>query len=287
MLCPPSPNCNLRPDRVIVAEMQGSGNDQSSISIAADNAFDAGAVVIAANGNNGPNASTVNTPANAHKVIGVGNYDVQTLAQITSQSRGPAPDNRIKPDIQAPTNTETASNASDTALRVFTGTSGATPYAAGSAALVRNFLRGTSSTIDPGQVYAFLILSGQRTYPFDNTTGAGRLVLPTNGTAWWGKVSVGAGATVDILLNVSGGSPNTLDAALWWPETATQSHNDIDLRLVDPSGISQEASISAPSVFERARVAGSVTPGTWKLRLSGFSVPSGPQTVYWAAHVRH
>ena len=114
-----------------MAEMQGGGSDTSAISTAADSAFDAGAVVIAANGNNGPNSSTVNTPANAHKVIGVGNFDVQTLSQIQSQSRGPAPDNRFKPDIQAPTNTETASNSSDSALRVFGGTSGATPYAAG------------------------------------------------------------------------------------------------------------------------------------------------------------
>jgi hypothetical protein len=273
-------------DRVIVAEMQGSGNDQSSISLAGDAAFDAGAVVIAANGNNGPNAGTVNTPANAHKVIGVGNYDVQTLAQILSQSRGAAPDGRIKPDIQAPTNTETASSASDTALRVFTGTSGATPYAAGAAWLVRTFLRGTSFSIDPGQVYSFLILSGQQPYPFDNTTGAGRLILPTNGQAWWGKVSVGNQATVDIQLSISGASSNTLDAALWWPETATQAHNDIDVRLVDPGGTIQDASVSFSSVFERARVAGPVAAGTWKLRLRGFSVPAGPQTVYWAAHVR-
>ena len=44
-------------DRVIVAEMQGSGSDVSTISVAADNAFDAGAVIIAANGNFGPNPS--------------------------------------------------------------------------------------------------------------------------------------------------------------------------------------------------------------------------------------
>jgi serine protease AprX len=135
-------------DRVIVAEMQGGGDDLSAISRAADAAFDAGAVVIAANGNNGPSASTVNTPANAHRVIGVGNFDVQTQNQVTSQSRGPAPDGRFKPDIQAPTNTETASNAFDTAFRSFGGTSGATPYAAGAAALLRNWLRGSSFSID-------------------------------------------------------------------------------------------------------------------------------------------
>jgi hypothetical protein len=273
-------------DRVIVAEMQGGGNEQSSISLAADNAFNAGAVVIAANGNNGPNAGTVNSPANAHKVIGVGNFDVRSLAQIGSQSRGPTSDNRFKPDIQTPTNTETASNASNTALRVFTGTSGATPYAGGAAALVRNFLRGTSSSIDPGQVYSFLILAGQTPYPFNNTSGAGRLVLPTNGNAWWGKVTVTNGGTVDIPLGIGGASPNTFDAALWWPETATQAHNDIDLSLIRPDNTVATSSISSPSVFERVRVAGSVAPGTWKVRLRGFSVPTGSQTVYWAAHVR-
>lgn len=271
-------------DRVIVAEMQGGGSDTSSISTAADNAFDAGAVIIAANGNNGPGASTVNTPANAHKVIGVGDFDVQTLAQINGQSRGPAPDNRFKPDIQAPTQTETASSASDTAFKSsFGGTSGATPYASGAAALLRNWLRGGSGSIDPGQVYAQLILSGQQPYPFNNTSGAGPLRLPTDGFGWWGKVSIGNGATLDIPISISGGSPNTFDGALWWPETAAQAHNDIDLSLIDPSGAVRASSVSINSVFERARVSGSLASGTWILRIRGYSVPAGPQTVYWTA----
>ena len=284
-------------DRVIVAEMQGSGSDTGTISTAADNAFDAGAVIIAANGNNGPGASTVNEPAIAHKVIGVGNFDVQSGNQVASQSRGPAPDNRFKPDIQAPTNTETASNGcgwqqncttggSDTAFGSFGGTSGATPYAAGAAALLRNWLRGTSFSIDPGQVYAQLILSGQQPYPFNNTSGAGPLQLPTDGWAWWGKVTVTNGATIDIPIGISGGSPNTLDAALWWPETPAQSHNDVDLSLVDAVGSTRDSSISISSVFERARVPGPVATGTWKIRIRGYNVPTGSQTVYWAAHVR-
>ena len=85
--------------------MQSGQNATGSISTAADNAFDAGAVIIAANGNNGPGAATVNAPAIAHKVIGVGNYDVQTQVQIASQSRGAAADNRdcdTKPDEPVP-----------------------------------------------------------------------------------------------------------------------------------------------------------------------------------------
>jgi serine protease AprX len=271
-------------DRVIVAEMQGSGNDLSTISQAADKAFDAGSVIIAANGNNGPASGTVNTPANAHKAIGVGNFDVQTLTQITSQSRGPAPDGRIKPDIQAPTNTETASNASDTAFRIFTGTSGATPYAAGAAALSRNFLLSIQSPIDPGQVYAYLILSGQQAFPFNNTSGAGRLRLPTDGVVFFGKVSVTNGTFVDIPLNIGAGF-NLFGGALWWPESASPGiHNDVDLHLVNPNGVEVATSLDVPSVFEKVQVTGAIAPGTWTLRINGFSVPGGSQTVFWAAH---
>ncbi|WP_045235316.1 S8 family peptidase [Deinococcus pimensis] len=271
-------------DRVIVAEMQSGGDDLSSISTAADNAFDAGAVVIAANGNFGPGAGTVSSPANAHRVLGIGALDVVTLAQQDYQGRGPTRDNRYKPDLQAPTNTETASSASDTARRVFGGTSGSTPYGAGAAALMRNWLRGSAGTIDPGQVYAHLILSGQRPWPFDNTVGAGRIRLPTGGVAFWGKVTLGPSGVVDIPIPVGSAGWTAVEGALWWPERATGVHNDVDLQLVDPSGAVRASSTSAVSVFERARAAGPVGTGTWKLRIRAYSV-SGSQDVYWGGRL--
>ncbi len=274
-------------DRVIVAEMQDVSDDLGSISQAADAAYNAGAVVIAANGNNGPNARTVNAPANAHRVIGVGAFDVQSGNLEGYQSRGPTRDSRFKPDIQAPTNTESASSASDTAVQSFGGTSGATPYGAGAAALLRNWLRGNSGSIDPGQVYAQMILSGQKPYPFDNDIGAGHLRLPTDGWAWWGKTNVNNHDQIDIPISIGSGI-SRLDAALWWPEfvfrilwITIDPHNDIDLRLVDPAGTTRAFSISTNSVFERARVSGGIAAGTWKLRISGFNVPAGPQAVYW------
>lgn len=278
-------------DRVIVAEMQGTGSHWSSISRAADNAFESGAVVIAANGNNGPNASTVNTPANAHKVIGIGNYDVQTQNPIISQSRGPSPDNRFKPDVRFPTNTETASSAGVAAFQIFGGTSGATPYAGATAALIRNFMRGNRGSIDPGKVYAFIINSGQNPYPFNNDIGAGDLELPLNGYAWWGKVHISDGQTIEIPINVSQKNRNTFDAAIWWPEELIElirfspvidGHDDIDLRIVDPNGTVRNASISIPSVFERVRYRGNVATGTWKVRINGYEVRD-TQTVYWVA----
>jgi hypothetical protein len=280
-------------DRVIVGEIQANQGNNGSISQAADAAFDAGAAVIAANGNFGPNASTVRSPGNAHRAIGVGNLDVQTLDQVNSQGRGPTSDGRIKPDIQAPTNTRTASNASDTALQVFSGTSGATPYAAGAATLLRNFLRTTFGTTDPGQVYAQMILSG-RERTFTNTRGTGLLRMPTNGFAFVGNVNIGHGQNIDIPIPVGSGI-RAIEAALWWPEHvvrftsnfpffAIEGHNDVDLRIISPAGATRASSLSVNSVFERAGVSGSpLAQGTWRLRISGFSVPHTPQRVYWTA----
>lgn len=266
-------------DSVIVAELQIPETEQSNLSKAADAAFDAGIAVIAANGNQGPTAGSVRAPANAHKALGVGAVDVQTLALVNNQGRGPTADQRIKPDIQAPTNTETAGAASDTALQVHGGTSGSAPYAGGVAALFQNWLGASGS---PGQVYAFMILSGQRT-AIDNNYGAGLIVMPTGGSVSRGSVSIAAGQTIDIPLVISG-TVSRLDGALWWPETAAQAHNNVNLYVIAPDG-TQYSSLQVGSVFERARATGSFS-GTWKLRIHGFSVPAGPQTVFWAAHSR-
>lgn len=282
-------------DRVIVAEMQAYEGITGAIATAADNAFNQGAVVIAANGNcalndactsgtGTPRWQTVRSPALAHKVIGVGAYDVQTLATPDYQSRGPTSDYRIKPDIQAPTNTETASSASNTGLRVFGGTSGSTPYAAGGAALLKNRLSSYGTT-EPGHTYARMILSGNKVYPFDNIEGGGDLVLPTNSWATWGKVSVYSGSVIDIPINVGSGKTK-LEAALWWPEGATEAHDDVDLYIIDPSGTQRSSSISSPSVFEHAKYSGSLAVGTWKIRIKGYSVPSGPQLTYWTVDLK-
>lgn len=272
-------------DRVIVAEMQAVESETGTIATAADKAFDAGAMVIAANGNNGPNAGTVNSPAIAHKVIGVGAYDVQSLTTYSGQSRGAAPDGRNKPDLQAPTNTETASRTSNTALHTFGGTSGATPYAAGAAALQLNWLKKHGAS-DPGQAYARLLIEGNKPWCcYDDTEGSGDLKLAVCGVAYWGKTSIsGTGSTVSVSINVPSGKRD-FEAALWWPEGASEAHDDIDVHLYDPSGTERAKGYSALSVFEVARVSGPLTAGTWTLKVKGYSVASGPQSVYWTADV--
>jgi subtilisin family serine protease len=289
-------------DKVIVAEIEEGGAEHGPISLAANAAFDAGAVVVAANGNFGPNPGSVSEPASASRVLGVGDFDVSDVTGSPSftQGRGPTVDKRIKPDVQAPTNTETASNGcvrhkdcrryqNDGAILRFDATSGATPYAAGAAALLRNLVASARRTndVEPGIVYALMILSGQKAdiKKLDNSNdrGAGPLRLPTNGTLFWGAVSVKEGETIGVPIPIHVPSPQRiLDAALWWPEDAG-SHNDIDLSIVDPKGVERAASRSVPSVFERARFQGSMND-IWHIRIEGrsFFPGSGPQKVYFA-----
>ncbi|MCH7667350.1 MAG: S8 family serine peptidase [Acidobacteria bacterium] len=272
-------------DKVLVGEIQASESETGTIATAADNAYDTGVIIVSANGNFGPNSSTVRSPGIAHKVLGVGGFMTDGGAQYVNQGRGPATDGRFKPDIQTPTWSETASNTSDTALGVFTGTSGATPYASAAAMLARNWLR-QFGTFDNGQTYAFMILYGQNEWPYDNTVGAGPLEMATNGWAWWGKVGVTHNMTIDIPINVGAGKQN-FDVALWWPESAAQAHNDIDIHLIDPSGVERSRGYSGVSIFERAGAGGALQVGTWTVRLRGFDVNTGSQTVYWAAHIRN
>lgn len=278
---------------VILAEIQATGANGGAVETAADAAFDAGFMVIAPNGNQGEGgtvAGSVTSPARAQKTIGIGALAVQGLVQYSDQSLGPASDDRIKPDIQAPTNTETASNVSNSAFRIHTGTSGAAPYAAGAAALMRNWAWQNIFSVDPGQIYSALIVSGQRTgAQINNMAGTGLIKLPNGGTLWLGKVSIVDGQMIDIPLTIPGATTWTLfDGALWWPEPLGQEdHNDIDLYLVDPFPTELANSVLVESVFERARVSSFfLFPGTtWTLRIRGYDVPEGPQTVYWAAYI--
>jgi serine protease AprX len=276
-------------DSVIVYEMQANEPETGVIATAADNAYNNLRIInIAANGNFGPAPSTVRSPAIAHKVIGVGAYNVEspTTPVAAFSGRGPATDGRFKPDITAPTDTETASAASATAMQSFGGTSGATPYAGGAAMLLRNWLR-LFGTFDNGQVYSQIIEAGQRPWPFDNNEGAGALQLITCAGAFWGKASVAStGAVIEIPLGIAPPRDQGFEAALWWPESASESHDDIDLKLINPAGAVVASSLSGVSVFERLRVADSLATGTWKLRIEGFSVTSAPQTVYWSADAR-
>lgn len=273
-------------DRVIAVQVGLiSTNSFDSLALAADAAFDSGAVVVVPAGSVGP---TVASPAIAHKALGIGFTFIRAAGPHPSSARGPTPDGRIKPDVHAPSNTETASGLNDNVLTVFDGSSGATPYAAGAAALLRNWLK-QFGAIDPGQVYAQMILSGRRTGPVNNVNGAGLLALPVYGTTWWGKTDVSTAETIELKLGVDAGM-TALDAALWWPEGRdpapglAEQHSDIDLRLIDPAGVVRAAGLSFTSIWERVRVTGPLMPGVWTLQIYGYRTSLPARTVYWTAY---
>lgn len=286
----------------------------SIVLVAANNAFDVGAVVVAPVGNL---RAEVFAPAFGRRIIASGALNARTtgakatrritLEQFDQQGFGPTPDGRHKPDIQTPTDLWAAGNCarrntpescSDTALIRYEMTSGAAPYAAAAASLLRNFLVLASDDrhVDPGHVYAHTILSGQRTYPFTDSTGAGLIQLPPlDGTRWWGDVTLSASQVVDIPLKaVDGISVDTLDAALWWPNpeqyvSYTAPGNDIDLELIDPRGVVRGSSTTVRNAFERTRAVArgrDRVEGDWTLRVRANMIHSDSQTVYWAAHGR-
>jgi serine protease AprX len=121
----------------------GACDGTDALSEACDAAVAAGVAVIVAAGNAGPNPRTVGSPGCARQVITIGaSTDDDTIA--TFSSRGPTLDGRVKPDLVFPGAKIIAPRAAGTALgRIvetqyveLSGTSMATPHAAGTAALV-------------------------------------------------------------------------------------------------------------------------------------------------------
>jgi len=267
-------------DKVVTASLSCGGDETGTSALAADDAYDAGMLVFFANGNNGPGAGTVSAPASAHKVIGVGAFDITSGNQYNGQSRGPTNDGRIKPDLQAPTSSESTSNASNTAQGTICCTSGATPYASAAGLLLTDWFG--SFLTSPGKIYAMMINYGENRYGFiDNTEGVGPFRLGTGGVHVSGSRTLTfTGQNVYVNLNVPPGKED-LRAAIWWPENAGDAHNDIDLRLEHPLGTSVQSSLSINSVFEHVIVSDPAS-GSWRIRIRAYSLPTGPQTIYYA-----
>jgi subtilisin family serine protease/RNA polymerase subunit RPABC4/transcription elongation factor Spt4 len=122
-----------------------------------------------------PSASySVSSPGDAFTslTVGAANWSDDSLAEYSSQ--GPTADDRLKPEISAPTGVSDASYGN--LGMTFTGTSASCPHVAGAAALVWSAYPDDT----PQQVGAFLLNSAVDLGPAgpDTAYGYGRLKLP-------------------------------------------------------------------------------------------------------------
>ncbi|RZD39720.1 MAG: hypothetical protein CXT71_03125 [Methanobacteriota archaeon] len=228
-----------------------------------------GLVILFAAGNDGPDPDTIGSPATAKNTITVGNsqnrYSGAPNTIMSGSSRGPVDDGRIKPDILAPggyvrscrsqeaTDTGGASWTSTWYLE-YTGTSMATPNAAGMSALIRQYITEVAGRPEPqgALVKALMILGardvGSRDIPNMNE-GWGRIDLkntlaPTNGRGIWvddRSVLSSTGNTKSYSFNITTPDQPFKTVVVWSDERGsrfsnTQLVNDLDLTVTTPSG---------------------------------------------------
>jgi serine protease AprX len=156
---------------------------------------DKGKVVVAAAGNSGDLQSTITAPGSATGAITVGAgagwsspFEGPYLAAFSS--RGPTTDDRIKPDVISPgVGIEAAQAGTTSGYVAYSGTSMATPFVAGTAALILT----KQPTWTPAQVRTAIESTAQDVGPTgkDNDWGSGLL----DGYAAVALAAGGTGAT--------------------------------------------------------------------------------------------
>jgi len=158
---------------------------------AAEKAIDAGIVVVAAAGNEGPGAKTISTPGTDPRVLTVGAFDDKKTPQVEDDiiadfsSRGPTTvDNLSKPDVLAPgvnifstlspgatLDMQDMPHISDKYLAI-SGTSMATPIVSGIVAL----LLSANPNLTHDQIKEIITKTADKMPDLDgNTQGAGRV----------------------------------------------------------------------------------------------------------------
>ena len=286
-------------DVVVVCQTQPYHPACWAIGQAAENAFRHGCVVVAANGNSGKasvDSQTVGYPASNALVMGVGGRSIRRR-ELGGQSWGMLDGSRIKPDLSAPTGCVTAWGRSPRSFSPFSATSGATPFAGGAALLLRSWLVWAAQTdVDPGQVYAQMLLSCDGVGPFDqpDPDGAGALRLPDHGWGTFGRIDLKPGRQqCDIPIEVDRDDLARIEAALWWPlervshqGTMTPVASELELDLVDPAGEVVSSSHTPGGVFERLVAKGPIARGKWILRVTAPALGPETQRAYWTAALR-
>jgi hypothetical protein len=227
------------------------------------------------NGNNS-SAGTVGSPATAKDCVSVGGTGNGTSANTLyiSTSRGPADDGRYKPTICAPgNNVSSAYGTTDTGYIGYSGTSMASPCAAGATTLMRQYVMdgwyptGTQIPAN-GFTPSAALMKAMAVNSADNDV-TGQTNIPNNNIGWGrvdaDKVLYFSGdarktALVDFTAGLLTGDyveyqiqvvDNTipLKAAVVWsdypstPTAAINLVNDLNLLATDPSAVAYKGNV--------------------------------------------
>ncbi len=155
----------------------GSSDGEDPLSLICKEAVKHGVFVVVAAGNEGPGAKTIGSPGAAADVATIGaSDDADDIAGFSS--RGPTEDGRVKPDIVFPGVDIVSCRASNTYMGEkvgawytrASGTSMATPHAAGSAALLLQ----ANPRLTPLEIKGILQFTAHNLGCDENTQGKGR-----------------------------------------------------------------------------------------------------------------
>ncbi len=281
-------------------------------------------VILFAAGNSGPGTGSVGSPSTAKSVISVGATLRSTSANSMASfsSCGPTTDGRLKPEITVPGSSIISANAdNNTATNncntlSLSGTSMATPGAAGFAALTRQYFAdgfypsgaansGNAFTPSGALVRTMLInsavnMTGTTAIPA-NCQGWGRVLLDDalfftgDARKLWVKddpgFATGSTATKTYTFTVATGQ--SLKVTLGWtdfpstPAASTNLINDLDLTVSGPSGTylgnvfsggssTTGGTADRKNTLEQVLIA-SPAAGTYTVTVKAFNVPQGTQ----------
>ncbi len=255
---------------------------------------------------------TTAPPANAKNHMCIGSVDSDNDLTSSFSSYGPADDGRMKPDFVAPGcqnggdgGVTSCTSTSTTSYGAMCGTSMATPTVAGIVSLMlQDYRVQFPSTPDPRNSTLKVLLAQSATdrgnagpdfqFGYGSVRAPAAIDLMRTGNFRESQVSQGGEVSYDVV--VPAGAP-ALALTLAWDDAAGTPNsvpalvNDLDLEVYSPSGVrafpwtldsNNPAALAVQTQrnsrdnIEQVRVA-NPQAGTWKVRVRGFGVPTGPQ----------
>ncbi|MCL4220101.1 MAG: S8 family serine peptidase [Phycisphaerales bacterium] len=253
-------------------------------------------------------------PAGAKNHLCIGAVNANDDSMTSFSSWGPTDDGRMKPDFSAPGcqsngdgGVTSASNSSTTATTTMCGTSMASPTACGIVALMLQDHRTQfPGRLDPLSSTVKAILAHTAVdrgiigpdYQFGYGSIRAVAAIDQMRLDAHSEVAVEQGEIRNFIFDVAPGQTSIKVTAAWAdvPAAANATNaliNDIDIRLISPSGVTfypwtlNPASPSSAAVRTAANHRDNIEQvlvdnpqsGQWRCEVVGFSVPSGPQTV--------